>query len=159
MYTVLIERAVGNMGPALASMAAIMGYKLILVMPKFTTTERRISIRAFGAEIVFAAQDSDDGLLAKAIEILHKNAQRANAKVNQFFQFINLYYTNSVSGIGTDGTIIGSGDFLKEKNPKIQVGISSGAVVVAALRLAKLLENEKKLIVVCRSSLILILQS
>ncbi|XP_048141850.1 cysteine synthase-like isoform X2 [Rhodamnia argentea] len=95
--TVLIEVTGGNTGIGLAFIAAIKGYKLILVMPASYSIERRILMRAFGAEIHYETTGPE----------IWKDS---GGKVDAF-----------VSGIGTGGTVTGAGKFLKEKNPEIKV--------------------------------------
>jgi cysteine synthase B len=132
----LIEPTSGNTGIALAMCAAMMGYRMILVMPEHLSVERRQSMAAFGAEIVLTPKQ---GGMEMARDVAEK--MRDEGKGVILDQFANpdnplSHYegtgpeiwrdtqgriTHFVSSMGTTGTIMGCSRFFKEKDPKIQI--------------------------------------
>ena len=132
----LIEATSGNTGIALAMAAAIMGYRMVLIMPEHMSAERRASMRSYGAQIVLTPKG---GGMEAAIDLA--NAMESRGEGIRLDQFSNpdnpaAHYegtgpeiwrdtqgriTHFVSSMGTTGTIMGTGRFLKERSPAIQI--------------------------------------
>ncbi len=132
----LIEATSGNTGIALAMAAAIMGYRMILVMPEHMSVERRASMRAYGAELVLTpAEGSMEAAIDKSREL---EAAGSGKILDQFSNQDNplAHYegtapeiwrdtagkiTHFISAMGTTGTIMGSSRYFKEQNPAVQI--------------------------------------
>jgi cysteine synthase A len=132
--TIILEPTSGNTGIALAMVAAARGYKLVLTMPDTMSNERRILLRAYGAEIVLTpGKDGMPGAIAKAEE-LAKNDERyfipqqfenpANPAIHRATTAEEVWSQTDgkvdifVSGVGTGGTITGVAQVIKERKPE-----------------------------------------
>lgn len=132
----LIEATSGNTGIALAMVAAIKAYKMVLIMPENMSLERRQLMKAYGAEIILVSQE---GSMEEARDLAIKMEQEGKGKIlNQFDNPDNplAHYrttgpeiwrdtegtiTHFVSSMGTTGTIMGTSRYLKEVNSEIQI--------------------------------------
>jgi len=133
----IVEGTSGNTGIALAMVGAARGYKVILTMPETMSTERRVMLRAYGAEIVLTpGSEGMAGAVAKAKEIVEQteNAVSASQFANPANPAIHEATTGEevwadtdgavdifVSGIGTGGTITGVGRTLRKYKPEVKI--------------------------------------
>ena len=132
----LIEATSGNTGIALAMAAAIMGYRMVLIMPEDLSIERAQTMRAFGAELILTpkagameyARDLADRMQAEGKgRVLDQFANGDNPRIHFETTGPEIWHdtaggvTHFVSAMGTTGTITGVGRFLKQQNPGIQI--------------------------------------
>lgn len=132
----LIEATSGNTGIALAMAAAVMGYKMILIMPATASDERKWAMQAYGAELILVSKEKG---MEGARDLALAMQQQGKGKVlNQFGNLDNplAHYqttgpeiwqqtagqvTHFISSMGTTGTIMGTGRYLKAQNPQVQI--------------------------------------
>lgn len=134
----ILDSTSGNTGIALAMVGAVLGYPVELVMPSNVSAERKRIIGAFGAKVILSDPlEGSDGAIRLCRKILEQNPQRY-FKPDQYFNPMNAqaHYettgpeiyrqtrgeiTHFIAGIGTGGTIMGVGRYLRERNPRIRV--------------------------------------
>ncbi|MFQ5902215.1 MAG: PLP-dependent cysteine synthase family protein [Candidatus Binatia bacterium] len=134
----IIDSTSGNTGIALAMIGMVLGYPVELVMPSNVSAERKRIIGAYGAKVIFSDPlEGSDGAIRLCRKILEENPEKY-FKPDQYFNPMNskahyettgpeIYHqtrgeiTHFIAGLGTSGTIMGTGRYLKERNPKIRV--------------------------------------
>jgi cysteine synthase B len=134
----ILDSTSGNTGIALAMVGTVLGYPVELVMPENVSLERKKIIGAYGAKIIYSSPlEGSDGAIRLCREVLKRDPEKY-FKPDQYFNEANprAHYrttgpeiwrqtggtvTHFLAGLGTGGTVMGTGRFLKERNPAVQV--------------------------------------
>ncbi len=134
----IVEPTSGNMGIALAMISAVKGYRVKLFMPECVSVERQRTLEAFGAEVVLTPEkEGTDGAIRRAEQFLNEEPGKYY-RPNQFENINNVlahYETTGpevfsqtsgeidvfVAGMGTTGTLMGAGKYLRERKPEVKI--------------------------------------
>ena len=135
--SVIIEPTSGNTGIGLAFAASVKGYQCVIVMPKKVSVERKLMMKALGAELILTPSENGmNGAIAKATEIANANpnyfmpnqfANPANPEIHRRTTAKEIWEDTDglvdffVAGVGSGGTVTGTGEGLKAYNPEIQI--------------------------------------
>jgi len=135
--SVIIEPTSGNTGIGLAFAASVKGYQCVIVMPKKVSVERKLMMKALGAELILTPSENGmNGAIAKAIELANANpnyfmpnqfANPANPEIHRRTTAKEIWEDTDglvdffVAGVGSGGTVTGTGEGLKAYNPEIQI--------------------------------------
>ncbi len=134
----IVEATSGNTGIGLAMVCAAKGYKLVIIMPESMSKERRMLLRAYGAELILTpATEGMSGAIAKAEELVKNNPDThfmprqfdnpANPEIHRQTTAEEIWRDTDgkvdifLAGVGTGGTLTGVGEVLKARNPNVQI--------------------------------------
>ena len=134
----IVEATSGNTGIGLAMVCAAKGYKLVIIMPESMSKERRMLLRAYGAELILTpAAEGMSGAIAKAEELVKNNPDThfmprqfdnpANPEIHRQTTAEEIWRDTDgkvdifLAGVGTGGTLTGVGEVLKARNPNVQI--------------------------------------
>lgn len=135
--SILVEATSGNTGIGLANVAAARGYNSVIIMPESVSTERKLLMRALGAELILTpAAGGMTAALEKAIQLRQQDSRYwladqfnnpANPQIHRLTTGPEIWQDTDgrvdifVAGVGTGGTITGAGEALREKNPSVEI--------------------------------------
>ena len=126
--TVIVEATSGNTGIGLAMVCAARGYKLAITMPESMSKERKMLLRAFGAELILTpAAEGMGGAIAKAQALVDEHPdtyfmpRHRETTAEEIWRDTDGKVDIFVAGVGTGGTITGVGEVLKQRNPAVQI--------------------------------------